>query len=403
MPAPIALPLLIALAAPPVSPRWDAPAKAEPEAAAVDAARAALRPLYTLRGLLFLLRAEATGVDAGVKGLTPADAGLFATRLARPRNDLTRGPGLKQVVAAAWDAAPDAATARALKATYRRLAEEPRMKAGTEVKGPALDEAARDRVSSLAALVRNAVEDLEAAKAAPAAAGKALAPVAKKLAAGTTGASLRTPAGLAGLDTPAGAPAARLRPLADDTGAADDVRAAVVAELDALAPVVKSAWRKASAAPDFARLAERLPAEGFAAPVAAALGVPALPRPPVPLDPDAVCRTLWDASCARLTTCHGAIANVVMSPIVCEEGADALIEACRERSPDGYSDAGITHAALKACVEAWEKRPCEQVCGKSAPLPAECERFAPGLAPVEVKCGAPGRLFDEENAEGGPE
>lgn len=403
MPAPIALPLLIALCAPPVSPRWDAPAKPAPEAAAVDAARAALRPLYTLRGLLFLLRAEATGVDAGVKGLTPADVGLFATRLARPRNDLSRGPGLKQVVAAAWDTAPDAATARALKATYRRLAEEPRMKAGAEVKAAALDEAARDRVSALAVRVREAAEELEAAKAATAPAAKALAPVAKKLAAGTTPASLRTPAGLSGLTLEAGTTTARLRPLSDDAAAVDDVRAAIVAELGALAPTVKSAWRKASASPDLARLAERLPAEGFAAPLAAALSSQVLPRPPVPLDPDAVCRSLWDASCARLTTCHGAIANVVMSPIVCEEGADALIEACSARSPSGYTDAGITHAALKACLDAWEKRPCEQVCGKAAPLPPECERFAPGLAPVEVKCGAPGKLFDEENAEGGPE
>jgi hypothetical protein len=125
-----------------------------------------LRPLYALRGLLFLLRAEATGVDPGTKGLTPADIGLFATRLTRPKNDLTRGPGLKQVVAAAWDAAPDAATARTLKATFRRLAEEPRMKAGSEVKAAALDEAARDRVSSLAALVRDAADELEAARAA---------------------------------------------------------------------------------------------------------------------------------------------------------------------------------------------------------------------------------------------
>lgn len=403
MPAPIALPLLIALCAPPVSPRWDAPAKPGPEAAAVDAARAALRPLYTLRGLLFLLRAEAAGVDAGVKGLTPADVGLFATRLTRPRNDLSRGPGLKQVVAAAWDAAPDAATARAMKATYRRLAEDPRMKAGADVKAAALDEAARDRVSSLATLVRDAVDDLEAAKAGPAAAGKALAPVAKKLAAGTTAAALRTPAGLAGLDTPADAPLARLRPLADDTTAADDVRAAIVAELNALAPVVKSGWRKASAAPDLARLAERLPPEGFAAPIATALSSQVLPRAPVPLDPDAVCRTLWDASCARLTTCHGAIANVVMSPVVCEEGADALIQTCIDRSPAGYADKGVTHAALKACLDAWEKRPCEQVCGKSAPLPPECARFAPGLEPVEVQCGAPGKLFDEEDPEGGVE
>ncbi len=192
MPAHLALPLLITLAAPPVSPRWDTPAGAATEAAPLEAARATLRPLYALRGLLFLLRAEATGVDPGTKGLTPADIGLFATRLTRPKNDLTRGPGLKQVVAAAWDAAPDAATARTLKATFRRLAEAPRMKAGAAVKASAFDEAARDRVSSLAALVRNAVVDLEAASGAPAAA-KALAPVAKKLAAGTTAASLRTP------------------------------------------------------------------------------------------------------------------------------------------------------------------------------------------------------------------
>jgi hypothetical protein len=189
----------------------------------------------------------------------------------------------------------------------------------------------------------------------------------------------------------------------DDAAAADDVRAAIVAELSALAPVVKSAWRKASASPDFAHLAERLPPEGFAAPITSALAAQVLPRPPLPLDPDAVCRTLWDASCARLTTCHGAIANVVMSPIVCEEGADALIDACRERSPNGYTDAGVTHAALRACLDAWEKRPCAEVCGKAAPLPTECERFAPGLAPVEVQCGAPGKLFDEENAEGGVE
>jgi hypothetical protein len=196
---------------------------------------------------------------------------------------------------------------------------------------------------------------------------------------------------------------ADLRPLADDAAAADDVRAAVVAELTALAPVVKSAWRRASASPDLARLAERLPPEGFAAPIATALSSQVLPRPPLPLDPDAVCRTLWDASCARLTTCHGAISNVVMSPVVCEEGADALIEACSQRSPTGYTDAALTHAALKACLDAWEKRPCEQVCGKSAPPPPECERFAPGLAPVEVQCGAPGKLFDEENPEGGVE
>ncbi len=92
-----------------------------------------------------------------------------------------------------------------------------------------------------------------------------------------------------------------------------------------------------------------------------------------------------------------------MSPIVCEEGADALIDACRERSPNGTYRRRRHARRPEGLPRRLEKRPCAEVCGKAAPLPTECERFAPGLAPVEVQCGAPGKLFDEENAEGGVE
>ena len=400
MPAQFALPLLLTLVAPAESPRWTSPAASDAANAPITEARATLRALYTLRGALFQLRAELLAIDTGLDALAPVDAGLFAARLARPKNDLSQGPGLRQVVAAAWDAAPDAATARTLKATYGRLAAEPRLKAGTEVKSAPLDPGAIARAGTLAALARTAVVALEtAAKTTPAQA-KRLAPLAKKLAGAVHLGAPRDPVALAGLLVAPGGAVGALRPLSEDAAAADEVLAACAAELKVLGPALQAAWRIAAAPPDLAGLVARLPNPGFADPVAAALSSQALPRVPVPLDPDAVCRALWDASCARLTTCHGAIANVVMSPAVCEEGADALIEACRQTRPNGYSDPGVNHAALKTCLEAWAARPCESVCGKAAPAPPECERFAPGLAPVEVKCGAPGKLLDEENEDG---
>lgn len=371
-----ALAAFVALAAPaavpapaqPESPRW-APAPYAPE---LDAARALLRPLYALRGALFQLRAERLGGDPDIASLSPVDAGVFATRLAHPKRDLERGAGLRQVVYAADAAAATSAARQRLKAAFRRLAADPRFRPDAPLTpGGAKPDAAR--LAELTKLVDLAARDLEeAAKQVKPAAAKLL-PVAKLLASTVSRVKPTDPLARAGLHVMPESAAAMVLPLHEDAAAAPDVVQAIAAELAALG------LPKTTAA--------RLPAPDFAEALAIGRDVPGLPNPPVPLDPGAVCRVLWEASCARLTTCRGAIENVVMSPAVCEEGADALIEACLSRSPNGYAEGSVTHAALKGCVEAWANRPCEAICGKAMAPPDACDPFDPGAPRIPVACG----------------
>lgn len=379
----IALTAALSLLAPPGA------APAAPKAApAVSAARAPLDALLTLRGLLYALRLELRGRRTGaLRDAPPLPLGRFAALAARPRMDLERGRGLAQVVAAAEAITSTPEARPAVKAAFRTLAVDAALKPGAPA--PATPAAGVDaaEIDALAALIRT--QALALADAAPgvAASAKQLAPEARRLVAAVPRSKPTDVAARTGLTLAPSHGVFGLAPMRDDAALAGMLLKDCDAELRALAPAVKAAWRKASAPPDLAALADRLPREDFAAPLADLLNPLTLPAPPVPLDPDAVCRVLWDASCARLTTCNGAIEKIVLSPTVCEEGADALIDACRARSPGFYAAGTVDHAGLRACVEAWAARPCDEVCGRAAPAPATCEPFAPGLAPSKVECG----------------
>jgi hypothetical protein len=292
-------------------------------------------------------------------------------------------------VAAADAVAPANApqTRPALKAAFRSLAPDPALKVGADVPSLAPAQLKTTELEALAAQIRLQAQALaDAAPGVPASA-KVLARDAKRLVASVPRAKSDTVAARAGLTLSPDHGVFDLRTLSDTAALAPDLVAACAAELRALAPAVKATWRKASAPPDLAALADRLPAPDFARPLTEVLAPLTLPTPPVALDPDAVCRVLWDASCARLSACRGAIENVVLNAAVCEEGADALIDACRARSPGFYAAGTVDHAGLKACLDAWAARPCDEVCGRKAPAPPACEPFAPGLAPVDVQCG----------------
>ena len=364
---------------------------ATPDEQAVSAARDALRAPYALRGALFLLRLEAFSatLDAPARaalapllGLAPADAGFVAAQLARARGDLNHGRGQHLVVETAAAVAEPAAR-NALKAALRRAAFEPALSPAAPPPSAPAAKARLDAVAQAAA----PTAFLDASKAA-AAAARALPPAVAHLAAAKAPFDLATRNGLG-----TAPPAAAIRPLQNDAEALTDLTAAIDAELKALAP-----WAK-SAGVDFAALASALPAADLqkALDPSGALHKAQTAVPPPVLDPEAVCRLLWDASCARLSTCHAAISNVVLNAGVCEEGADALIDACVARNAAGYADGSVTQAGLAACVAAWQALPCEAACAKGATLPAACAPFDASAPPLTLNCGD---VRDEEGEDG---